>query len=262
MDLMIGSDPELFVKRGGMYVSGHDLIPGNKLVPHPVKRGAVQVDGTALEFNIEPASCEDAFSLNISTVMGELRKMVPEYELVADPVAYFKKEYMERLPKDALELGCDPDYNAWSGEENVKPNASLPFRTGAGHVHIGWRRAVGIDVDHIKVGQRVSRQMDFFLALPSLLFDDDKQRREMYGKAGAYRPKEYGVEYRTLSNKWVGDDKLIRWVFRSTTKAMTELARGYDLSKKYGDIQSIINESDVTEAKKIIEAESLEVCHV
>lgn len=52
----IGADPEVFVGREGQFFSAHGLVPGNKRRPHKVDRGAVQVDGMALEFNIDPAS--------------------------------------------------------------------------------------------------------------------------------------------------------------------------------------------------------------
>jgi hypothetical protein len=44
----------------------------------------------------------------------------------------------------------------------------------------------------------------------------------MYGNAGAHRPKKYGVEYRTLSNFWIFDPKLIGWVWDQTERALTE----------------------------------------
>ncbi len=41
------------------------------------------------------------------------------------------------------------------------------------------------------------------------MYDKDTERRGMYGKAGAFRPKPYGVEYRTLSNAWLSNDERI-----------------------------------------------------
>src|SRR3546814_10533944 len=65
--------------------------------------------------------------------------MVPGYDLVATPVAEFGFDYIKAQTREALELGCDPDYNAWEdGAVNTKPDGDNPFRTGAGHVHIGW----------------------------------------------------------------------------------------------------------------------------
>ena len=221
----------------------------------------VQVDGMALEFNIDPASTEDEFCINVQDVFNIMKLMVPEYEVVAVPVADFTDEYLRKQPAAALELGCDPDYNAWTSEANRKPNSSIPMRTASGHVHIGWTDKEDInDKNHINRCEIVSKQMDFYLGLPSLVYDADIRRRSMYGKAGAYRPKPYGVEYRTLSNAWLNSDRLIKWVFRATKRGVEAAMNNNLLEEKYGDIQEIINNSDVKEAMKIIKAENLEVC--
>src|SRR5690606_38268474 len=108
--------------------------------PFKVERGAVQVDGMALEFNIEPAASDDEFYLNMTTVMDILKGMVPDHEFALVPVAEFGKEYIDSQPPEAKELGCDPDFDAWTGHVNEKPNVDLPFRTASGHVHIGWTK--------------------------------------------------------------------------------------------------------------------------
>lgn len=261
--ILVGCDPEVFVKRNGVFQSAWNLIVGDKKNPQKVRNGAVQVDGMALEFNIDPAHTEDEFCFNVQDVFATMCKMVPEYEVVAVPVAHFTEEYMKLQPAAALELGCDPDYNAWSGMVNVKPNGQRPMRTASGHIHIGWTNGESLDdANHVNRCNMVGRQMDFYLALPSLVYDSDKQRREMYGKGGCVRYKPYGVEYRTLSNAWLRSETLMRWVYRNTIKGVEELMQGNDLAAKYGDVQDIINESNLKEAMKIIKAENIEVCHV
>lgn len=254
--ILVGADPELFVKQNGKHVSGYGLIPGDKIEPHKVDKGAVQVDGMALEFNIDPAADEQEFITNLDTVMGILAKMVPEHEVVADPVAHFTKEYMATQPFKALELGCEPDYNAWTGQENVKPDGDKPFRTGAGHVHVGViEGADPTNPDFFKVCCDANREMDVFLGLPSLFYDADAERRELYGKAGAFRPKSYGFEYRTLSNAWLRNEGLMRWVYKATQNCMKGFLDGARLADKYAksvDVQEIINTSNKKEASKII----------
>ena len=262
MDILVGCDPEVFVKQGGVFRSAWGLIKGDKKHPQKVERGAVQVDGMALEFNIDPASTEEEFSLNVQSVFDQLKAMVPDYEVVATPVAHFDQAYMKLQPAEALELGCDPDYNAWTGLANKKPNGNRPMRTASGHVHIGWTNGENIrDASHQEMGKSAGKQMDFFLGLPSLFYDADIERREMYGKGGCIRFKPYGVEYRTLSNAWLKNEKLMKWVFRNTQAGMQQLIRGNALFNKYGDIQEIINTSDLREAKKIVQAENIEVCY-
>jgi len=261
MEFLIGCDPEVFVKQNGTFKSAYGLIQGDKQNPQKVRNGAVQVDGMALEFNINPAHSEDEFAFNVQDVYQQMKLMVPEFEVVATPVAHFDMEYIRSQPQAALELGCDPDYNAWSGRTNDKPNGERPMRTAAGHIHIGWTNGEDINNPlHIQSVYAAMRQMDFYLGLPSLVYDDDTERREMYGKAGCCRIKPYGGEYRTLSNAWLKSEKLMRWAYRNAVKGMQALVDGKQLAEKYGDVQAIINDSNVKEAMKIIKAEKIEVC--
>lgn len=262
MEILVGCDPEVFVKQGGVFKSAYGLIQGDKENPQKVNRGAVQVDGMALEFNIDPAHSEDEFCLNVQDVFNTMKLMVPDYEVVAVPVAHFDPEYIKNQPAKALELGCDPDFNAWMNAVNNKPNGNRPMRTASGHVHIGWTNGADTaDFTHIEMCNAVIRQMDFFLGLPSLSYDDDQERREMYGKAGCCRYKPYGTEYRTLSNAWLKSEALMRWVYRNTLAGMNELIKGNVLADKYGDIQELINTGNKKEAMKIIKQEKIEVCY-
>lgn len=254
MKISIGTDPELFVKRDDEWISGAGLIPGTKEHPHKVENGAVQVDGIALEFNTDPADSEGEFLHNIESVLSQLKSMVP-YQLIAQPTILFD---ISSLPKTEQILGCDPDFNAWTEKSNPKPNEQANIRTGAGHIHIGWTKDADISsVDHWKRCLDLIKQCDFFLGLPSLLFDLDTERRSMYGKAGAFRPKTYGAEYRVLSNMWVNTNELRSWVYKASINAVNALVAGEKFWEKYGDIQDIINNSDVKEATRIISREPL-----
>lgn len=235
LNILIGADPELFVRKTGkkQFQSAHGLIEGDKKNPQKVHLGAVQVDGMALEFNIDPAKDEKEFITNITEVMKIMGEMVPGYEMVAQPVAKFTQAIMKKQPKEALALGCEPDFNAWmEGQVNPRPNGDVNFRTGAGHVHIGW--ADGVDVNdpgHRQACIMAAKQLDYYLGLGSLLYDPDTKRRTLYGAAGAFRPKPYGVEYRVLSNAWLQSEELMGWVYRMTTKGINDLFEGQDASK-------------------------------
>lgn len=213
---LIGADPELFVKSivTGEFVSAHGLIPGTKENPYKVKGGAVQVDGMAAEFNINPAKCKKQFIRNVCTVMDGLGKIIgDEYQLVATPTCHFGKKFISAQPLEARILGCDPDFNAYTGEPNPVPDVDKPFRTGAGHIHIGWTSGQDVsDVDHLAICRHLVRALDIYM-IPMLKYDTDITRRLLYGNAGAFRPKPYGVEYRTPSNFWVGDVDLMGKVY-------------------------------------------------
>ena len=259
MKILIGADPELFVKKGDKFISAYGMIKGDKKNPQPVRNGAVQVDGMALEFNIDPAATEEDFLFKVEDVMDQLKAMVPEFEVVAVPVAEFGAEYIASQPLKAKELGCDPDFNAWEEAENRPLNAELPFRSASGHVHIGWTDKADIrGGEHIGMVRSLVKQLDFFLALPSVIFDEDQKRRELYGKAGAFRPKTYGLEYRTLSNKWLTSKGLMSLVYRNIHEAVNQLVAGETMYEKYGDIQQIINTSDKKAALSILNKEGIQ----
>jgi len=234
--ITIGADPEQFlIDQEGRYVSGHDLIPGSKEEPHFVIKGAIQRDGTALEFNINPALTAEEFVENISTVMEELtkeyKKVRPDLTIALTPVAYFDKEYFENLPEEAQMLGCMPDYNAYTGQENEIPYTEEPFRTAAGHIHVGWGHSFSkYDSSHFSMCCHMVQNLDASLYPASLLWDSDQKRRELYGKIGAFRPKSYGVEYRPLSNAFLKRREIQMFVF-DMTKAVSDLVlnQGLDI---------------------------------
>lgn len=254
--VLVGCDPELFMRNPntGAFVSADDLehgprIPGTKWEPHKVPFGAVQIDGTALEFNIDPAKTCDEFVHNIQSVMNTMINMVPGYNVVAEPVARFEPDYFKfQVPSHAQELGCNPDYSGWTMTTNPAPDpAGEPFRTASGHIHIGWTEDKDIeDKDWFMLCCRFARQLDYYLGMYSLFWDKDPVRRSLYGKAGAFRPKSYGLEYRVLSNRWLDSDPLMRWVYNTTQVAMADGFSGLWAEDNYGDIaQTVINTNDV-----------------
>lgn len=252
----------MFVQQNGLFKSAWNLIKGDKKNPQKVRNGAVQVDGMALEFNIDPAKSEDEFCFSVTDVLAQMTKMVPDYKVIVSPVAHFDAAYLKAQPAEALELGCDPDFNAWTGQTNPRPDGNRPMRTASGHIHIGWTEGQdGEDPAHRYRCNLVAKQLDFYLGLASLFYDKETERREMYGKAGAVRYKSYGVEYRTLSNAWLLSEERIRWAYRTCVAGVQRAMSGDSLEDKYGDIQEIINTSNLKKASAIIKAEKLEVCH-
>jgi len=228
MHILLGTDPECFIlDNSDKYISSHNLIPGTKEQPFPVPKGAIQVDGVAAEFNIEPCQHVDEFTKNIRTVMSaledHLKGINPDYHLSTVPTAYFDKEYFDNLPDEVKVLGCTPDYDAYTGEENDPPQTTEPFRTGAGHIHIGWGSNFSVaDEKHLKNCRELVKELDCTLYPSSLLWDNDTKRRTLYGKMGSFRPKSYGMEYRPLSNVWLKDKKTQEFVF-NTTKHVANL---------------------------------------
>jgi len=234
---LVGCDPEVFLysTTGAQgFVSAHDIVKGTKEEPFPVPGGSIQKDGTSAEFNIIPASSAEEFTTHIkqalTSLQNEVQKVNRGLSIKVVPVAVFEKEYFKNLPESAKAFGCQADFNAHTSKMTTFKGTKEPFRTGAGHLHMGWTEAENIlDDSHIYDCEAVTKQLDASLYLMSLLWDDDDKRRSLYGLMGAYRPKTYGVEYRSLSNVFVKDPDLHRYVFEASVRAATLLDEGTEL---------------------------------
>lgn len=256
--VLIGTDPELFVKdKNGVFFSGHDLIPGDKRSPFRVNKGAIQVDGVALEFNTEPASTKEEFCENISEVIAQMtdiyKKVRPDLDIAIEPTATFDPDYFFSLPQEALLLGCEPDFSAYTGKPNKKPKTTEPFRTGSGHIHVGFGRFKHKTPEHMSLCCALVRQLDAVLFLSSLLWDDDQKRRELYGKIGAFRPKTYGLEYRPMSNRYLSRRAIQEFVFEAAVKATEDFLDGviYEYENFVFNMIYSINEGHTPDEKEI-----------
>lgn len=215
-----GADPEEFLfDDAGVPQPAVGIIPGTKNAPVSVPGGAVQRDGLAAEFNIKPSSSFDEFFGRVDIVRRKLRSFLPKgWELRPVPAVEFTADQLAAVPPDALELGCDPDYNAWTGEVNPPPEpikGKQGLRTGAGHLHIGWTAGADIDnPEHRKHCFDLVKQLDWCVGAWLIRLEAESEmsaeavlRRNLYGRAGACRIKDYGVEYRVPSNIWLTFNK-------------------------------------------------------
>ena len=256
MEILIGADPELFVKKEGKFHSAHGLVPGNKAAPFPVPDGAVQVDGMALEINPSPAKDKEQFVHNVESVLSSLREMLPhEYSFDKAVSASFDELHMRSQPKEALALGCEADFNAYEETQNPPPVAPKFQRTAGGHIHIGWTKDEDpMESSHFLSCCQIAKQLDFFLGIPSVYLDRDGLRKDIYGRAGGFRPKPYGMEYRVLSNFWIESKELMEFVFSQTKKAF-DLFVDQDVNyyKAYGEnARGIINHNDMFGARNFV----------
>lgn len=242
--LTVGADPELFVGRGGHFVSAHGLIPGTKDAPFPVGKGAVQVDGVALEFNINPAKSLKEFRDNLASVCKDLKAMVPHHQFLRAVTVEITPKHRSSIPIEALMIGCNSDVNAYTGDSNEPPSPEVSIRSAGGHLHIGGlfkegQREVSKYIDAL----RMARLMDRYVGVYSLLWDTNLQRRRIYGSAGACRIKEYGVEYRSLSNSWLFRPRITTFIYQQLTKAFEAFHREEDVQSE--EFAGIINQSAV-----------------
>lgn len=231
MNYTLGCDPEFFVKNRvtGKLVSGHDIIPGTKEAPFKVDGGAVQRDGLALEFNIDPVQSHADWEKNMSLVLGWLKEAVhahnKDYAIHITPFGVFDKDYFDSVPEEFKVLGCDPDYN-FNGVQNQNPAdivQNRPIRTAAGHVHIGWTEGVEdpYEAAHFEDCRYVSDVLTRAMFQPRTL--PEFRRLELYGMKSSFRPKKYGVEVRSPSNTWIAHKKTRLQVYEGVVRHMAAM---------------------------------------
>lgn len=237
MKFTIGADPELFLCDVSSVRSVIGKVGGSKEAPRALPLGsgyAVQEDGVAMEFNIPPCGSKREFVTAIAKATGFLEKiMQDQFDLHFDKRSAVSFPDSELYAPAAFEFGCMPDYNAWTKTENPRPKAGdKNLRSAGGHIHIGFE---GYDPHEVVKG------MDLFAGVPSVMMDHGELRKELYGKAGAFRITPYGVEYRTLSNYWVFQPMLCEWAYDCVERTLAAVRAGQSFDEDRVDILEAID---------------------
>jgi hypothetical protein len=218
----IGGDIEMFFQNFETeeFISAEGYVLGTKDNPfnydpsHPYF--AVSLDNVAAEFCIPPVTSSEDWEKFLMRGVEYINSLAPvNTRCVASPAANFSPVYLQT--DNAKRFGCDPDYCVWIRDINPPPKADDETLRSAGfHVHVGHdvrRKKQLTDLAIIKA-------MDIHLGLASVILEPANRRKELYGKAGCFRFKKYGVEYRTLSNYFMSSPELRRWVFDNTVHAI------------------------------------------
>lgn len=249
----IGCDPELFLYNtvDEEFISAEGLLTKNDILGRGTKKNpliiageffTLQEDNILLEYTIEPANSIEQFVEYNMMMFDVIQEFLPNNVITKNiPSATVDWKYLGS--KQTMEAGCDEDCNAWLGCENPRPDITRTnLRTAGGHIHIG------IDLDD-KGLINLIKKLDILVGVPSVIIDQDSNRRLIYGRAGAHRiGKKYkGVEWRVPSNFWVQPDKLA-WMYDSVAKAIVS-----DIDvEKYGELAvEIINNNDVNKAYEL-----------
>lgn len=228
-NITIGCDPEFFLRDAKGGIGAYNFLHGTKWNPKAIddQGSAVLHDNVMVEFNTAPAQTADEFVANVQKVLSYLRNKIPDtVEFDISPSMHFDPSRLKSMK--ARVFGCEPDFNAWlEGKQNPPIEvADKTLRTSGGHIHVGYNRPRE-DYNHTLI-----QHMDLFLGVPSILMDKNgNERRQMYGKSGAHRNKPYGVEYRVLSNFWIGSEELMRWAFNNTHHTAAFLNAGNKMDK-------------------------------
>lgn len=270
----LGSDPELFLrdKATKRLMSAVPIIPEGKGEGRPLDstgENCVIHDNVLIEFNTLPATESSEFVSTIRGVMSSIQGIVAEsgLELHLQASAEFPEE---QLCAESRIFGCDPDFGVYPEVDinSIDPDAAeRPFRSAGGHLHIGKHKDSPelnemLDLDDASGKVRIVKALDIFIGITSIFLEKDVTagaRRDLYGKAGAHRPKPYGLEYRACSPWWLATPKHTELVYALTHAALAVCLDEEDLEDLSDDIggedviQDIINESQTEKAFAVFE---------
>lgn len=253
MKVTIGADPEIFAEDlQGNLRSVIGKIGGSKNNPQYIDDHggfALQEDNVACEYNIPPAQTKEQFIEYIQWPQQVISKLLQTEQWSISTKASGMFDAKELQHPKAKEFGCDPDFNAWTLEQNPRPKAkSAKFRSCGGHIHLGLENKNNAEII------RIVRAMDKTLGTWSVIVDKDQDRRQLYGKAGAFRPQEWGLEYRTLSNFWIFSKDLISEVY---DRVLLALQQPMIDGEEGLLIQQIINKGDHELARSYLQSNGL-----
>lgn len=281
-EITLGSDPEFVLLRDGKPISAIDVFkrekdPSNKedhgvsTKDYPIDLGngvMCYADNALLEARFSPVSLE-RITFAVGDMIRRLHKFVETVDssLSITPIAAMKYHSDQLRHPLNWQAGCSPTYSAYreiGDNQNPATKFTDNLRTGSFHIHIGNKNfAKAKESDFLmSMEQKVEaiKLLDLYLGTASVVFDRDSSaytRRNLYGKAGEFRPTEYGVEYRVLGPYCSETPRLVRLVYNLVDHAMDVLDSGG--AKKAlaivpeKDIQEIINRGMREEAQILME---------
>jgi hypothetical protein len=254
----IGADPEFFIKKDGEFYPIVGLLGGTKWKPQRVEGmglfNAYLEDNVMAEYNISPVDNAEDFVFQVKTMVKTIMdKLGKEYVADFSPAARFRPELLES--EQAKVFGCEPDMSAYTLEmQEVSAESAGNLRTAGGHIHIGFDEST----EDLEECAAIARAFDLYVTAPIMLIEPDNERRQLYGSAGSMRPKMYGVECRALSSYWQSSEKLMKFVFNQTIKAVNFAQNSTDIQDPESglcrDLKEAIDTKQMGHIFKMLEA--------
>lgn len=204
----IGTDPEFMLEKDGKIYSAIPILNKKKKINY----SSFYHDNVLAECTIKPSSNKEEFLNNIKESLYNFSKLVHPYKLISKSAHYYDKS--ELFSEKSFEISCDAEkcvYDLKVIHQDEQILRSTNLRTAGGHIHIGDK----ILKDKYKALSCV-KMMDLFVGFTSIYLDKNKDavvRKKLFGKAGRFRDKNYGIEYRSISNFWLNNPYYAAFIF-------------------------------------------------
>lgn len=207
-----GSDPEFMLFLDNTPRSAIGVIQSIEKKFH--KNGhEFYYDNVLAECAIKPGESKEKVIENFRDCLQIYTSLVKPYQLVAQASATFDDNQFGH--PDSRKVGCAKDMCAYLMRLMDGPLKKIMEgneRSCGGHIHLGSEILASDGPEPILA----VLLLDLFLAVPSLWLDKDptsSKRRSLYGQAGRYRVKSYGIEYRTLGNFWLQSPEIVGLIY-------------------------------------------------
>jgi len=262
----LGCDPEFFFSKNGKIIGSEKVIDEEDL---DAEENRVIIDGVQAEINPEPSTCRQTLAGNIADCFDVIDDIARRKKVKVDSSQNIKIEPQEllALSEKSRQFGCAPSKNKDKNNKiRIKDASKYYYRSAGGHIHIGYTGdgwfTKGVTHKALLNHKVMIPILDIIVGNTCVLIDRDKGnkiRRKTYGRAGEYRTPKYGLEYRTLSNFWLRDYKLMSFVMGLTRMAVnivTSSTKSHNFAKmlikavNMKDVNNAINNNNFTLAMK------------
>ena len=235
---LIGADVEflLFDNSVGRVTPSCGLFGGTKDKPLKVEdyEGyTFHEDNVTLEMGIPPAKNRNEFYKCLSTARMLASNIAHRAN---NDLSLYDKSYAEFAARDldndkAREIGCDEDFSAYNDDPYSPRAIGLQdlgnFRYAGAHIHV--------DLPEWMPAHIAAQFMDLFVCVPAIAHEQDQQRgrREAYGRPGLFRPKDYGVEYRSMSSNIMSNDDTLFGITYNVGRFYQQVSKGLDSTMEF-----------------------------
>ena len=244
-ELTLGCDPEIFVSYEVGKVRKRRVVVGSEAIlpPNDPKRTAARLvrDGVQVELHPDYSWCRANLSNSIQACFRQLDVAVKrasrarQLDLKVDfrSVVRLSKGDLAKMSPETRQLGCQPSKNVYGRKHIQKDGTKYLIRSAAGHIHLGSEALTKGKIDH----EKLIKIMDVLVGNTAVMIDRDplaSERRKVYGRAGEWRPQPHGIEYRTLSNFWLHNYRLMSLVTGLAKTAFKVSHAGQEFPVHYG----------------------------
>lgn len=222
---MMGCDPELFIQApDGIIIGSEKVIPFEGISQEYTQSPSVHNgqtfktvvrDGVQIELHPQPDTCRARMSNQISDIFRNLSKTLKERGLKVcfEPVVEVSEQEFATLSHECKEFGCEPSFNYYDKDASITVDPQeYRIRAAGGHLHFDLSQSQVI----LDARKEFVPVLDILVGNTCVMLDRHPliaERRKVYGRAGEYRLPKYGLEYRTLSNFWLKNYRLMSFVF-------------------------------------------------